>query len=231
MKSRLAILVISLMLGFTSTLSAQTKNQLYQLGLGIGLTDFRASTCHSFVLARNLDSALGAWHLMEISRQNAYEFIRDQINPVARVKPFLDMELLTSSQFDPKREIEKPPPAGSVDSFMAAIKNESMVIETARDAYSGTLGMYSKINNRAINLHDAYLLGVNIATAEGHSTLGDAERQIVSSALLSAKENAESLSLDLAPLNECILLSNGTTPMDALNKKIVSLRVAYLSLL
>jgi len=218
------------MFGLTGSTSAQTKNQLYLLGFNIGLADFQASATTYFAQSQDKSCADQAWGLVLHSAQDSYILIRDQINPGSTIKPFLDLEFLKRTIFDPELRQEGLE-AVSLDRTVDVALRQNAFIQTVRDTYSAKLASYSKWNTASIGLRHAYLLGLHIAFAEGYSTLGDEKRQIVYSSLVTAKVDAEALGLDLTELNECILLTNGTKPMDEIHQKIVSLRTKYQGLL
>ena len=78
-------------------------------------------------------------------------------------------------------------------------------------------------------LTDTYVLGVNVGIAEGHATMGEPGRQVVFSSLMNAKAAAQQLGLDLSPLDACITLASGTTPMAEVHQRIISMRATYQS--
>ncbi len=89
----------------------------------------------------------------------------------------------------------------------------------------------TKANRGAVAFVNAFDLGVNMAIAEAQSTGGPEARLVVVEALAEARTNARSLQLDLAPLEECIQLARGSTPLPDLHTRILSVRTAFQTLL
>ena len=79
---------------------------------------------------------------------------------------------------------------------------------STRDGITTT---FSKISKRA---NDTYVLGVNVGIAEGHATQGESTRLVVYASLTNARNAAQQLNLDLAPIDACIALASGSTPIE-----------------
>jgi hypothetical protein len=198
-------------------LSAQSKSDLYILGATMGFASFKAS----FVLnAPNYSESVGtAWELIAPNLRDADKLV-NSVN--SRTPGFLDKGNLD--------EILKYYGSGGIaannDDFKASkefLTRYYNNIVTLREGFTAQLARKSASNG----LVHSYVLGVNIAIAEGQATVGEAARQIVNTSLMNAKIEAQALGLDLTSINECINLINASTPIGEIYTKIVSLRSTF----
>ena len=84
-----------------------------------------------------------------------------------------------------------------------------------------------KLTKQSERIGQLYALGINIGIAEAQASLGESRRHIVYLSLQNALTGAKGLGLDVAGLDEAILLTNGPTPMADIHNKIVLIRAAY----
>ncbi len=220
MKSKLVIFFALLMfLSIGVQLRAQTNQQLYILGVHMGLASFQASVAVGE--KSNTSIISNARYFTDIAMKDGIAMI-NQINTTANYHPlFLEIEGLQNlykkhSQWSFDNDAE---------SYHTAVQQEYNGIVAVREGYTAQLSKYTGLSN----LVHAYVMGVNIAIAEGQATAGEAARQIVYASLVNAKAEAQALHLDLGPLNECINLINATTPIAEIYTKIVSTRSTYQS--
>ncbi len=200
------------------TLRAQTTKQLYILGVHMGLASFHASVAVGE--KNNLEAMKQAIYVSGTSVKDALSMVR-QINSVASYHPFLEVDALQNLYQAYFSSIDQ----NDIEYARVVVKNDYSGIIALREGYTAQLSKYNGMSNQV----HAYVMGINIAIAEGQATVGEAARQIVYASLVNAKTEAQALNLDLGPLNECISLINATTPIAEIYTKIVSMRSTYQS--
>lgn len=114
------------------------------------------------------------------------------------------------------------------DYYDWAVKNVGSPVDLYAQLIALRDGFTAKFAKLSAPLTHAYVLGVNLGIASGQATREDA-RQVVYASLVNAKAAAQALNLDVGPLDVCIALASGSTPMEEIYIKIVSIRSTFQS--
>jgi hypothetical protein len=129
--------------------------------------------------------------------------------PVENITPTRELEEAGGG-----RPVQRPPSLGErrqfADSIVAA--RESLTVEFGR---------------KSSDLGQAFILGVNMAIAEGHSLLGPEVREVVYQSLSDANVSATALGLELSRLQECIDWAHQSASSSELHTKITAVRVGF----
>ncbi len=206
--------------------TAQGPKDFYTLGVHMGFASFRASMAagekEKSVLTVNLlyaEASLNdAYQLLPVVNGQLYSLYALDANSLWNVlKITHDYNSITNASIENLKQYAQ-----------LVMTNTNSV----RDAYSGKL---AGIPNRPEFGH-SYILGINLAIAEGQATVGEAARTVVVTALNNARNEAAGINrtytihgLDLAPLNEAISMASGTTTMAEVYTRIISIRNVFQS--
>lgn len=228
----LMMMLITSTLLTIDNLSAQPleakKQEAYALGISMGFASYQIS------VAVQADKIKKDWAIgMALdSLANAKQFV----SSINSAKNILDTEALDDTSIKALKANDNWPTfiLRKYNEILAIRENYTAVLSknSANLTNAYVLGVNIAIaEGHAQALTNAYVLGANHAIAEGHAQGGEVGRQTISISLNIAKSKAESLSLDLTLLNECITLTNGTAPMSEIYSKLISLRSTYQALL
>lgn len=245
----LPIALLALVMLPAGRLPAQSTGQLYALGIHMGFASFQASTLLDKTdpgerpIALTLDSVKDAAILkhqvnadfssVRVPVHTGMILADDRLEELVQgLQLLLENAHTTAKKPDQNwldrlanvlLQLGRDDPADAKD-FVEVHRAIYNSIVAARDSYTAQLAKAGRSD-----LVHAYVLGVNLAIAEGQATAGETARQIVYSSLINAKPEAQALALDLSPLEECTSLANTTTPMTEVYAKILSLRSVYQS--
>jgi len=194
---------------------AQTKGQLYALGVQMGLASYQASVANS--ATTDIQLVKSARALASFSLRQAVSTAND-INAAAKAFVVEDNDIRGMIG---EYEINNPD-----DEWLRAnVSREYQDIIVIRERITAHLAQSPSWSA----LVHGYVLGVNMGIAEGHASGGDAFRSRVATSLGNARNEAQALGLDLTALNTLISLNASTAATKEVYQQISSVRSTFQS--
>lgn len=227
-----ATAVFALALGIASQAHAQLRGMAYSMGEAIGFASTQAGVV---VAALKAGDSAGATNSHQEVYRNVPKVLETSQGIIGQVSRSVESyEAYASCQRMVQAVGEKwnrytslEDPKSSLATYQSDVYD---ALVNARDCYTPALARMSPA------FAHAYAMGANITTAEVHATLDERHRSTVVGALNVTKQallnfnasiGGNDPKLPVAPIDECIALASGSTPLREVQQRIGSVRNSY----